>query len=100
VLEPEVFRYGRISNTSSCWVLLPAHRRPGGAFSYISRAHQLKDDDVEVMLGLAAIHFRRAENESAIKQWLEVLAIDPANAVARRGLELLRRAPAGKNCRK
>jgi hypothetical protein len=63
----------------------------GGAFSYISRAHQLKDDDPSVLLGLAAVHFRRAENESALKKWLEVVESHPANPIARRGLELLRR---------
>ena len=40
---------------------------------------------------MAAIHFRRSENESAIKRWLEVLELQPSNAVARRGLDLLRR---------
>ena len=92
VLEPEVFRYRENLEYFFLLGFSCLHTGDlGGAFSYISRAHQLKDDDVEVMLGLAAIHFRRAENESAIKQWLEVLAIDPANAVARRGLDLLRR---------
>jgi hypothetical protein len=63
----------------------------GGAFSYISRAWQLKDDDVNVILGLAAIHFRRAENESALKRWLEAIEIQPTNPIARRGLDLLRK---------
>ena len=63
----------------------------GGAFSYISRAWQLKDDDVNVILGLAAIHFRRAENESALKRWMEVIELQPNNPVAHRGLDLLRK---------
>jgi hypothetical protein len=92
VLEPEVFRYRENLQYFFLLGFSCLHTGDlGGAFSYISRAHQLKDDDVEVMLGLAAIHFRRAENESAIKQWLEVLSIDPTNAIARRGLDLLRR---------
>jgi hypothetical protein len=63
----------------------------GGAFSYISRAYQLNDADPSVLLGLAAVHFRRAENESALKRWLEVLETHPTNTIARRGLELLRK---------
>ena len=92
LLEPEVFRYRENIDYFCLLGFSCLHSGDlGGAFSYISRAHQLKDDDIEVMLGLAAIHFRRAENEQAIKQWLEVLAIDPSNAVAKRGLDLLRR---------
>jgi hypothetical protein len=92
LLEPEVFRYRENIDYFYLLGFSCLHSGDlGGAFSYISRAHQLKDDDIDAMLGLAAIHLRRAENESAIKQWLEVLEHDPANAVAKRGLDLLRR---------
>ena len=92
LLEPEVFRYRESFDYFWLLGLSCLHTGDlGGAFSYISRAHQLQHDDVGALLGIAAIHFRRAENESAIKRWLEVLELQPSNAVARRGLDLLRR---------
>jgi hypothetical protein len=92
LLEPEVFRYRE--SFDYFWLLGFSCLHTGdlgGAFSYISRAHQIQHDDVSALLGIAAIHFRRAENESAIKRWLEVLELQQSNAVARRGLDLLRR---------
>jgi tetratricopeptide (TPR) repeat protein len=92
LLEPEVFRYRE--NVEYFQMLGFSCLQAGdfgGAFSYISRAHQLKDDDTGVILGLAAVHFRKAENDSALKRWLEVLEIHPTNPIARRGLELLRK---------
>jgi hypothetical protein len=92
ILEPEVFRHRENFDYffllgSSC-----LHTGDlGGAFSYLSRARQLSPDAVSAILGLAAIHLRRQETEEAIKKWLEVLELDPGNAVARRGMELLRR---------
>jgi len=92
VLEPNVFQYR--DNVEYFRLLGFSCLQAGdfgGAFSYISRAGQLKDDDVDVMLGIAAIHFRRAENESALKHWLEVIELQPSNVIARRGLDLLRK---------
>jgi hypothetical protein len=95
LLEPDVFRYRENPEYFRLLGFSCLHAGDlGGAFSYVSRALQLKDDDVDCLLGLAAIHFRRAENESALKRWLEVLDIQPQNSVARRGLDLLRKAPA------
>jgi hypothetical protein len=92
VLEPEVFRYREEFEYFQLLGFSCLHSGDlGGAFSYLSRAHQLTDDDVSVKLGLAAIHLRRSENERAIKQWLSVLETQPSNPVARRGLDLLRR---------
>ena len=95
LLEPEVFRYRE--NFEYFQLLGFSCLRAGdfgGAFSYISRAHQLKDDDPGVLLGLAAVHFRRAENDNALKRWLEVVEEHPGNPVARRGLDLLRKGMA------
>jgi tetratricopeptide (TPR) repeat protein len=94
VLEPDVFRFRE--NPEYFQLLGFSCLQTGdlgGAFSYVSRALQLEDDDTDTLLGLAAIHFRRAENEAALKRWLEVLDAQPSNAVARRGLDLLRKAP-------
>jgi hypothetical protein len=92
LLEPEVFRfrenveYFRLLGTSCL------HAGDlGGAFSYLTRARQLKDDDESVLLGLAAIHFRRGESEAALKTWLEVLETQHSNQTARRGLDILRK---------
>jgi hypothetical protein len=92
LLEPEVFRYRE--NFEYFQMLGFSCLQAGdfgGAFSYISRAHQLKDDEPSVILGLAAVHFRRTEHESALKRWLEVVEAQPSNPIARRGLDLLRK---------
>ncbi len=92
MLEPEVFRFRENFDYFHLLGFACLHAGDlGGAFSYLSRAHQIKDDDVTVLLGLAAIHFRRAENESALKRWLEVLEAQPNQPIARRGMDLLRR---------
>ena len=74
VLEPDVFKFRESFEYFQLLGFSCLHAGDlGGAFSYISRARQLVDDDVSVLLGLAAVHFRRAENETALKRWLEVL---------------------------
>jgi hypothetical protein len=92
LLEPEVFRYRENFDYFKTLGLACLHTGDfGGAFSYMSRAHQLKDDDPDIILGIAAVHFRRAEHENALKRWLEVVDARPGNPVARRGLDLLRK---------
>jgi hypothetical protein len=92
MLEPEVFRYRESIDYFKLLGFSCLHAGDlGGAFSYLSRAHQLDHDDVSAVLGIAAIHFRRAENESALKRWLEVLEVQPGNPIARRGLDFLRK---------
>ncbi len=101
VLEPEVFRYR--DNFDYYYLLGSACLHTGdlgGAFSYLSRAHQITADDANVLLALAAIHLRKGEHEGAIKRWLEVLELDPGNRVATRGLGLLRRGPGGEELQK
>lgn len=66
----------------------------GGAESYLRRAGQLRPQDPGTLLGLAAIHLKRAETEQALELWLEVAELDHGNRLAARGLELLRRAAA------
>ena len=92
ILEPEVFRY---RESFDYFFLLGFSCLQtgdlGGAFSYISRAHQLEKDEANALLGLAAIHLRRHETEEAVKRWLEVLENEPANRIARRGMDLVRR---------
>jgi tetratricopeptide (TPR) repeat protein len=66
----------------------------GGAESYLRRADQLRPQDPATVLGLAAIHLKRSETEQALELWLKVMESDPANRIAARGLELLRKAAA------
>ena len=92
LLEPEVFRYRENFDYFRTLGLACLHTGDfGGAFSYMSRALQLHDDDISMVLGIAAVHFRRAEHEAALKRWLQVVEIQPSNPIAKRGLELLRR---------
>jgi hypothetical protein len=92
LLEPEVFRYRENFDYFQMLGFSCLYAGDfGGAFSYISRAHQLRDDDPSIILGLAAVHFRKAENDSALKRWLEVVEAQPSNPIARRGLDLLRK---------
>ncbi len=92
ILEPEVFRY---RESFDYFFLLGFSCLQtgdlGGAFSYISRARQLNKDDVNALLGLAAIHLRRHETEEAVKRWLEVLELEPQNRIARRGMDVVRK---------
>ncbi len=95
LLEPEVFRYRENFEYFQLLGFSCLYAGDyGGAFSYISRAHQLKDDDPGVLLGLAAVHFRRAENDSALRRWLEIVEAHPGNRIATRGLDLLRKGMA------
>jgi len=92
LLEPEVFRYRENFDYFKTLGFACLYAGDfGGAFSYMSRAHQLKDDDPDVVLGIAAVHFRRSEQENALKRWLEVVEARPGNRVAQRGLDLLRK---------
>ncbi len=92
LLEPEVFRY---RENADYFLMLGAaclHTGDlGGATSYLGRARQLKPGSVTALLGLAAVHFKRAETDQALKLWLETLEEDPRNPVALRGMNLLRR---------
>jgi predicted house-cleaning noncanonical NTP pyrophosphatase (MazG superfamily) len=63
----------------------------GGASSYLRRAIDLRDDDVNTMLGIAAIYLKRGDTGNALKVWLDVIEIDPENTYARRGLNYLKK---------
>lgn len=92
LLEPDVFKYRESFEYFQLLGFSCLHTGDlGGAFSYISRAHQIDDEDINVVLGLAAVHFRKGENETALKRWLSVLESQPSNPTARRGLDILRR---------
>jgi len=92
LLEPEVFRFRESADYFLMLGTACLHTGDlGGATSYLGRARQLKPGSVTALLGLAAVHFKRAETEQALKLWLEALDEDPRNPVALRGMNLLRR---------
>jgi hypothetical protein len=91
LLEPEVFKF---RESFAFYLLLGSSclrtADLGGAASYLGRARQLSPGDVRPLLGLAAIHFKKGETDKALALWLECLDHDPSNAVAKRGMGLLR----------
>jgi hypothetical protein len=92
LLEPEVFRFRESADYFLMLGTACLHTGDfGGAASYLGRARQLKPGSVTALLGLAAVHFRKAETDPALKLWLEALDEDPRNPVALRGMNLLRR---------
>ncbi|MBN1835373.1 MAG: tetratricopeptide repeat protein [Spirochaetales bacterium] len=95
LLESQVFRFrenARFYRLLGCACLRTGDF--GGAESYLRRADQLRSEDPEVLLGLAAVHLKRGESDKALSLWLRVLDLQPRNATALRGLELLRAASA------
>ena len=92
LLEPEVFRFRESADYFLMLGTACLHTGDlGGAASYLGRARQLKPGSVTALLGLAAVHFKKAETDPALKLWLEALDEDPRNPVALRGMNLLRR---------
>jgi tetratricopeptide (TPR) repeat protein len=91
-LEPEVFRF-RESFDFYLLLGMSCLRTGdlGGAYSYLGRARQLNAEDERIILGLAAIHFKKGETDKALALWLECLESEPSNAVAKRGMGLLRK---------
>lgn len=92
LLESQIFRY---RDDASFYSLLGSAclyaGDLGGAESYLRRADQLRPDDVRVLLGLAAIAFRRGQSDEALHTWLHILDLDRGNRRAMRALNTLRR---------
>ena len=92
VFEPEVFRFRESARYYSLLGLACLYLNDfGGAFSYLNRAQQLKPDESNVLLGLAVIQLKKRNLTEALNLWLKVLEIEPANRIARLGLEKVRR---------
>jgi hypothetical protein len=92
ILEPEIFKYResvlfyKILGISCIYA-----NDFGGGTSYLTRAVQLDGEDVDSLLGLAVVSLKKMKTDEAIKQWLNVLEIEPGNREANRGLELIRK---------
>jgi tetratricopeptide (TPR) repeat protein len=63
----------------------------GRAYIYLRSASELKNRDVNVMLGIAAINVKRGENGRAVDLYLKVLELDDKNKIAKRALSVLRK---------
>lgn len=95
LLEPQIFRFRSDARYYALLGLSCLYTGEiGGAATYLGRASQLDDQDPEVLTGLAVVHLRRHEAESAVACWLRVLDLEPGNRIARRGLDAVRRAGA------
>ncbi len=91
MLEPQVFQY----RDSYRFYLLLGYSCLytgdfGGAYSYLRRAEQLSHGDIPANLGIALIHSKRGETESAIRIWLDILERNNNSREAQRGLKLIR----------
>ncbi|AHC15172.1 tetratricopeptide repeat protein [Salinispira pacifica] len=60
----------------------------GGAYSYFQRARDLDPQRIDTLLGLAVVMLRRRKITEALRIWLEILDIDPANKKALKALEM------------
>lgn len=94
LLEPQVFMYREKPGFYRLLGLACLHTGDlGGAHSYLMRCTQLDRDAVAPRLELAACHFARRDNDSALQLWLEILDDDPDNKHAALGLRVLRSGP-------
>jgi tetratricopeptide (TPR) repeat protein len=92
LLEPQVFMYRENAQFFYMLGVSCLHTGDyGGAHSYLQRSAQLSEDDIDALVGLAAVHIKRRENQEALRLWLEVLDRSPNHRVARRGLSLLQK---------
>ncbi|MBB5218085.1 MULTISPECIES: hypothetical protein [Treponema] len=62
----------------------------GSASSFYKRARNIRINDSELILGQAAIFLQRGDTQKAIEYYLDVLDIDPENAVAKAALDFIR----------
>ncbi|MDR2701017.1 MAG: tetratricopeptide repeat protein [Spirochaetaceae bacterium] len=92
MLEAEVFRYQDsyiyyyILGTSCLYA-----GDFGGAFTYFSRAKNIKFREPNTLLGMAVLFLRRGDTDKALDLYLDVEDIDPANRIAKRALKVIRK---------
>ena len=92
LLEPQVFRFRENFNFFYMLGMSCLYQGDyGGSFSYLRRASDINENNVDTILGIAVIYLKRGDTGSALRLWLEVLEIDPANAYAQRGLNYLKK---------
>ena len=62
----------------------------GGSMSYVRRAIDIDEDNIEARLFLAAVYLKRRESDKAIQEWLAILDRQPTNRFAQKGLHFVR----------
>lgn len=90
-LEPKIYQFRNNFNfyyflSNSCLY----NKDFGGAYSYYKRALQLNDENINCMLGLAAVSLRKNNLDEALKLWLNVISIKSGNKQANLGLKLIK----------
>jgi tetratricopeptide (TPR) repeat protein len=92
MLEAEIFRYQESFDYFYLLGLCCLHTGDfGGAFTYLSRAKNIKFKEPGPLLGLAALYLRRGETDRSLDLYLEIQDADEKNAIVRRGLKIIRR---------
>ena len=92
ILEAQVFRFRDNFNFFYLLGMSCLHQGDyGGAFSYLRRAVDLRENDINVLLGLAVVYLKRGDTGNALRLWLDIIDIDPDNIQAQRGLNYLKK---------
>ena len=92
ILEPQVFKYRGDFNFFHILGMSCLNQGDyGGAFSYLRRAVDLREDDISTLLGISAVYLKRGDSGNAIKLWLDIIELDPGNSYAQRGLNYMKK---------
>lgn len=62
----------------------------GNASRYFSQARRIKVNDVQLLLAQAALFLRRGDTGEAIRYYLDVQDLEPANKIAKNALDFVR----------
>ncbi len=92
MLEPQVFRFRE--SFIFFFLLGMACLKTGdvgGAYSYLTRAHDLNPDNIDTLLGLSVVYLKKQDPQKTLSTWFLVLDRDPHNKIAQRGLKILRK---------
>lgn len=92
LLEPQVFRFRE--NFTFFFLLGMSCLMTGdvgGAYSYLTRAHDLNPENIDTLLGLSVVYLKKQDPQKTLSTWFLVLDRDPHNKIAQRGLKILRK---------
>ncbi|MDR2842014.1 MAG: tetratricopeptide repeat protein [Spirochaetaceae bacterium] len=92
LLESEILRYRESYNFFYLLGLSYLYTgNMGAAHDHLLRARELKIRDVNILLSLGAVYFKRADTRGAVRYYLEVQEIDPENKTAKKALCVLKK---------
>jgi tetratricopeptide (TPR) repeat protein len=92
ILESEIFRFR--DSFKYYYILGLACLKAndfGGALDFFKRAHDINQNDVSGLLGMAVLFMRRGDTSRAVDLYLEVQELDPKNKTAKKALRLIRK---------